>query len=145
MSDVSEKQSRRRQRVVMVGAICLITGAAAAVNAFSDMAPGAAWRGVDFVRVGGLLGLSLVLAIRSTTAFSLFGRNPALDDEFTRANRYAAARFGFWVLMLGAIACLAASMLNVAITMQKALFAVIAVDALCTAIRFSILERRGDA
>src|SRR5574338_274170 len=109
MTDVSDKRSRRRQRTILAGAIILMTFVAAVLNAVAEMGPDHSWRGVEMVRVGGLLALSLVLALRSTTAFSLIGRDPTLDDELARAHRAAAARLGFWVLLLGAIACLIAS------------------------------------
>lgn len=145
MTDVSDKRSRRRQRTILAGAIILMTAAAAAVNATAEIsADHAAWRPVDLVRVGGLLLLSLVLAVRSTTAFSLIGRDPTLDDELARAHRAAAARFGFWVMLLGAIACLAASVYGVDITLPEALLALITVGAMCSALRFSLLERRAD-
>jgi hypothetical protein len=144
MVDVSDKRSKRRQRVVLAGVIILMTGAVAGLNAFADMSPGASWRGVDIVRVSGLVALSFVLLIRSTTAFSLMGRNPALDDELTRAHRASAARVGFWVMFLGAAACLAAVIAGIAVTVQEATLALMAIGAMSAALRFSILERRAD-
>jgi len=144
MVDLADKRSKRRQRMLLAASIFLMTGTAAAVNAFAEMNPGASWRLVDMVRVGGLVALSLVLSLRSTTAFSFIDRDPALDDELTRANRASAARVGFWFMLLGAVVCLAATLAGVDITVQEALLALIAVGAMSAALRFFVLERRAD-
>ncbi len=143
--DASDKRSRRRQRTLLAGAIILMTVATAVVNAVAEIhEANASWRAVDMVRVSGLILLSLVLLVRSTTAFSFLGRDPALDDELARAHRAAASRFGLWAMMLGAVAFLVMSILNVQITLQEALLALITAGAICAALRFSILERRAD-
>lgn len=144
MVEVVDKRSKRRQRVLLAGCIILMMGTASAVNAFSEMNAAAGWRLVDMVRVGGLVALSLVLSIRATTAFSLMGRDAALDDELARAHRASAARVGFWVMLVGAVACLVATAAGVAITAQEVLLPLIAVGALSAALRFSVQERRAD-
>jgi hypothetical protein len=113
------------------------------MTVLSDATPGA-WRTIDIVRVCAFLFLALVLGLRSTTAFSLLGRNAVLDDELTRANRATAARTGFWVLLLAAMACFAAIVFGLEMSAAEALLAVIAAGAIAAAIRFSMVERRGD-
>ena len=81
---------------------------AGAFTVFTDVAPGG-WRGVDITRAAGFVLLAVVLSVRSTSSFSLVGRNKVLDDELTRANRASAARYGFWALMLGVLASFVAN------------------------------------
>lgn len=139
----ADKRTTRRRRTILMGAIVLMTIIVAAMTAFSNATPGE-WRNVDIVRVSAFLFLALVLGLRSTTAFSLVGRNAALDDELTRANRATAARVGFWALLLSAMACFIANMLGLEMSVAEALLAIIAAGAISAAIRFSMLERRGD-
>ena len=40
-----------------------------------------ALRGVDIVRLSGLIALALVLALRSTTSFTLMRRTPGQEEE----------------------------------------------------------------
>src|SRR5262245_53889117 len=74
----------------------------AALDALSEH--GDALRLVDGVRLAAVLVLSLVVSLRSTTNFSFMKRDAALDDELTRANRASAATWGFWALLLTALA-----------------------------------------
>lgn len=143
MAEDLEKLGVRRRRVILMGAIILLTIITGTMSAFNEATPGA-WRTVDILRLCAFLFLSLVLGLRSTTAFSLFGRNAILDDELTRANRATAARTGFWALLLSAMACFIASMLGFEVSVAEALLAVIAAGAISAAIRFSFAERRGD-
>lgn len=143
MSDIADKSSARRRRAVLIGAIVLMTIIAGTSTAFSAATPGE-WRTVDIVRVSAFLALALVLGIRSTTAFTLLRRNPALDDELTRANRATAGRVGFWALLLSSMACFVANMLGLEMSIAEALLAIIAAGAISAAIRFAMLERRGD-
>ncbi|HVY90692.1 MAG TPA: hypothetical protein VG942_17635, partial [Hyphomonadaceae bacterium] len=71
----------RRRRTITAAAIMLMLFG---LSAFSAITPvNSPPRPVDFVRYSGLIGLTIVLAIRSTTSFSFGRRNPELDDELT--------------------------------------------------------------
>lgn len=141
MSDSADKKSARRRRGVLVGAAVLLTVIAGAMTAIASTEPNA-WRAVDIARVAALVLLTLVLSIRATTAFSLVGRNPALDDELTRANRASAARVGYWAMLLAALACLGASFFE-AVSGTEAAVVVLVAGAASAALRFVVLEGRG--
>src|ERR1700749_2328325 len=93
--------SVRRRRTLTAGVLMLVLFGVAALDAISDR--GQALRPVDIVRVTGIVGLALVLALRSTTSFKIGARRPELDDELTQAHRGAAARLGFLAMMLTAL------------------------------------------
>jgi hypothetical protein len=97
---------------------------------------------VDFARLAAIVLLAMVLSLRSTTAFSLIGRNTVLDDELTRANRASAARFGFWALLIGVLVCIAASFVEV-FSFAAVGPLLLAVGAVSAALRFAALEGRG--
>ncbi len=132
-----------RRRALLVAVSIMFMTLIAVYTAFSDSAPGD-WRGVDLVRAAGLLLLVLVLSTRSTTSFSLFGRNNVLDDELTRANRASAARYGFWFLMLG---LLGSFVLNLwyPISFNEAAPVLMALGTAAATLRFVVLEHKGDA
>src|SRR5262245_15751841 len=100
--------STRRRRVITAGSIMLVIIGVAASNAF--LPHEGTLRAVDIVRISGLTVLTLVLALRSTTSFSLMRRRPELDDEVSRANRSSAALAGFWAMLLASIAAYVASL-----------------------------------
>ena len=87
----ADVRSRRRRGTILAGAIFLGLIGLQAVSMSAPITPGAA-RGVEIVRMAGFCALVVVLALRSTTAFSLVGRNAELDDELSRANRAPIAR-----------------------------------------------------
>jgi hypothetical protein len=120
----------------------LVLFGAAAATSFSEMTQGSA-RLVDVVRLVGFLALALLLSIRATTSFSLLGRNPVLDDELTRANRASAARAGYWAMIIGNAAALVGSMLT-PISLVAVAPLLIAMGAAAAALRFAVLERRGN-
>ena len=101
-------------------------------------------RAVDIVRIAGFCALVVVLVLRSTTAFSLVGRNAELDDELSRANRAAAAQAGFLAAILGGVVALIAS-LFVALSATEVLPFVLMLGAFVAAVRFARLEKRGEA
>jgi hypothetical protein len=103
---------------------------------------GGGGRIVDLVRVGGIALLALVLSIRSTTSFSFLPRNPRLDDEHTRENRLRAGRWGFWAMMLTAIACGGLSQFA-EVKLMEGLITIVFAGALASSLRFVRLERRG--
>ena len=139
MSDPIEKKSTRRRRALLAGAAILLGVYATA----QTVSPSATLRTVDIVRTAGFVLLALVLAIRSTTAFSLIGRNAVLDDELTRANRASAARVGFWTTFAGAIVCLVVSMAVEPLAATQIMPILIGVGAVSAALRFATLEGRG--
>lgn len=128
----------------MLVAVCVfLMLLAGAFTAFTDVAPGD-WRGVDITRAAGFVLLAIVLSVRSTSSFSLIGRNSVLDDELTRANRASAARYGFWALMLGVLASFVAS-IWLPLTLAEVAPVLVALGAAATTLRFVVLERSGDA
>jgi hypothetical protein len=133
-----DKTMTRRRRAVTAGAAVLLAVFATAMI----VAPADTLRNVDMVRTAGFVALALVLAVRSTTAFSFVGRNAVLDDELTRANRASAARVGFWAMLIAAIAMLAVSFFE-ALTPMQIIPVVIGAGAVSAALRFVVLEGRG--
>lgn len=133
-----EKTTTRRRRAMLMGAAVLLAVFATAMT----VSPANTLRSVDIVRTAGFVVLALVLALRSTTAFSFVGRNAVLDDELTRANRASAARVGFWVMFLAAIGVLAASFFE-AVTPMQIIPVLIGAGAVSAALRFAVLEGRG--
>jgi hypothetical protein len=112
---------------------------AGALTVISETPPDG-WRAVDIARISALVLLTLVLSIRATTAFSLIGRNPALDDELTRANRASAARVGYWA-MIGLV-CLVTSFIE-PVTGTAVTVIILIAGAVSAALRFVALEGRG--
>ena len=138
---VQRDRSQRRRRVLTFAALLLLLGAAAAAEAIGSR--GEAWRLIDWVRVGALMLLALVIALRSTTSFSLLRRDSALDDELARANRASAAAWGFWTLLAALIAAFA---VNAAVPLQvmEMAPAIVVLGAAAAGLRFVWLERQGE-
>lgn len=134
-------EGRRRGLLVVVGVFLMTL--AGAFTAFTDVAPGD-WRAVDITRAAAFVLLAIVLSVRSTSSFSVVGRNSVLDDELTRANRASAARFGFWALMLGVLASFVAS-IWLPLTLAQIAPVLVALGAAAATLRFVVLERSGDA
>lgn len=137
----SDQKTSRRRRGVLVGAAMLLIIIAGALTVITATPPDG-WRLVDIARISALVLLTLVLSIRSTTAFSLIGRNSALDDELTRANRASAARVGYWAMILAGLVCLVASFFE-PFTPTASTVIVLVVGAVSAALRFVVLEGRG--
>jgi hypothetical protein len=133
-----EKTVTRRRRAVTAGAAVLLGVFATAMT----VTPADTLRNVDIVRTAGFVVLALVLAVRSTTAFSFAGRNAVLDDELTRANRASAARVGFWAMFLAALVMLAVSFFET-VTPMQIIPVLIGAGAVSAALRFVVLEGRG--
>jgi hypothetical protein len=129
--------------VILAGAIFLTLIGLQVVSMGDRITPGAA-RAVDIVRMAGFCLLVIVLVLRSTTAFNLFGRNVELDDELSRANRAAAAQAGFLAAIVGGVIALIAS-LFVALNVTDVLPPVLMLGAFVAAVRFARLEKRGEA
>lgn len=134
--------STRRRRTILAGALMLSIFSFAAFNAV--LPHEGALRPVDIVRISGLIALALVLAIRSTTSFTLMRRNPELDDELSRANRAAAATFGFWTLLLATIAAFIGSFF-VSLALTETAPLILGAGAVAAGMRFSFLEAKGES
>lgn len=132
-----EKTTTRRRRVLVAVAILLGLFAMA-----MTATPAETLRNVDIVRTAGFMVLALVIALRSTTAFSFVGRNAVLDDELTRANRASAARVGFWAMLLAAMVMLVVSFIET-VTPTQIIPVLIGAGAVSAALRFAVLEGRG--
>lgn len=132
-----------RRRTLLVAVCVFLMLLAGAFTAFTDVAPGA-WRAVDITRAAGFVLFAIVLSVRSTSSFSLIGRNGVLDDELTRANRASAARYGFWALMLGVLVSFVAN-IWIPLTLAQVAPIFVALGAGAATLRFVVLERSGDA
>jgi hypothetical protein len=133
--------SERRRRALTGSVLILVMAGVAAVDALAAHAE--QWRLVDGVRVGAILLLALVVALRSTTSFTLMRRVPALDDELTRANRASAAAWGFWALFAALILAFAASFF-LHLHVAEVAPAVLVIGAAAAGLRFVWLERQGE-
>jgi len=127
---------------MIAGAVCLLAVLGSAYTAFSEPQIGEL-RTVDIFRASAFVLLAIVLAVRATTPFSFFGRTPVLDDELTQLNRAKAARAGFFMLMLAALAAFVVSFF-VPITLAQAAPLMLTLGAAAAALRFATLEGRGD-
>ena len=143
MAKDPDARGRVRRGRIRAGAIVLLLITLQLLSLSSPIQEGAA-RLVDIVRLAAFCLLVLVLALRSTTAFSFFGRSPELDDELSRANRAAAAKTGYLAAMFGGVAALVAS-LFVSLSVLEILPLVLLLGAFAAAIRFARLEKRGEA
>ena len=133
--------SQRRRRTIMAAALMLAIFSFALINAV--LPHEGALRGVDIVRLSGFIALTLVLALRSTTNFTLLRRNPELDDELSRANRAAAAVLGFWVLLLATIAAFVGSFF-ISLTLTETAPPILGAGAVAAGMRFAFLEAKGE-
>lgn len=137
MVDARKDPTERRRRALVSALIILFVVGGGAIAAVSGTTH---WRSVDFVRMGAILFLSFLLAARATTSLRFTPRNPALDDELTRANRANAAAWGFWILMIGLLGLFAASFVE-PIGVQEAAPLLIIAGAAAAGLRFVFLER----
>jgi hypothetical protein len=131
----------RRRRTLTAGALMLVLFGVAALDAISDR--GQALRLVDIVRVTGIVALALVLALRSTTSFTIRARRPELDDELTQAHRGSAARWGFLLMMLGALGLYVGSFFA-AIRLAEGILMLIVVGSAAATFTFIRLEARAE-
>ncbi len=125
--------SRRRGLLLATLVLLLIGGSIVAAVSES----------VSVVNVGALAVLAALLGARTTTSFRIGGRDPALDDELTRANRAKAALAGFGAAMAAAIGALIASYFTSLQSTQAALLVLVA-GAAAAGLRFGLLEARLD-
>lgn len=138
---LSADPARRRRRTITAATIFLLVTVLSVMNATAGS--DGALRTVDIVRISALVFLAIVLALRSTTNFTLLARKPELDDELTRANRANAAVVGFWAMLLLTTGVYVASFFG-AISVIEAAPLVLAAGALAAGARFSLLEAKGD-
>ncbi|MBX3431207.1 MAG: hypothetical protein KF779_16595 [Hyphomonadaceae bacterium] len=133
--------SLRRRRTLTASAAVLLMAAGGAAEAVASH--DGQWRLIDWVRVGAVLFLALVISLRATTSFSLRARDPALDDELARANRASAAAFGFWALF----ACMAAAFVGsffFELRVVEIAPTALVIGAAAAGLRFVLLERQGE-
>jgi hypothetical protein len=135
-----ELRQRRRSGGILAGAIILTTIVTQSFALNAPMLSGEI-RAVDLVRTAGFALLVLVLAIRSTTAFTLMRRDPALDDELARANRANAARIGYWTFLVACLAAFAASLM-IDLKLIEVMPFILMIGAFAPAIAFARAERR---
>ncbi|MGD9814606.1 MAG: hypothetical protein AB7Q23_14670 [Hyphomonadaceae bacterium] len=133
--------SERRRRALMGAVLILVMAGFAAVDALASH--DGAWRSIDVVRVGAILLLALVVAVRSTTSWWFGPRVAALDDELTLANRASAAAWGYWALFAALIAAFAGSFFF-PLRVAEIAPAVLVTGAAASGLRFVWLERQGE-
>lgn len=140
MPKTNQTPRARRGQLIAATGVLLLT----CVMASDAIAPrGEALRAVDLVRIGTVLLLVLVLALRSTTGFRVRREGPELHDELTRANRATAARWGFWSLLTGLAACLVASLFW-PLPLTEVVSILLLVGVVTATVTFTALEGRGD-
>ena len=138
-------KGEQRRRAILASAVILLLLVASIVAATMEMEEGGARRAVGFVRIGAFMVLALVLSLRATTAFRFTPRNPALDDELTRANRASAALFGFWALIFSSLGLFAIALFLEPLSLIVAVPIFLACGGAASALRFVYLEGRGAA
>jgi hypothetical protein len=135
-----EARQRRRSGGILAGAIMLTIITTQAFTLHQPIDVGHP-RAVDLVRTGAFVMLIIVLALRSTSAFSLLRKDPELDDELARAHRADASRRGYWALVVVSLAALLASMFF-ELTVLEVMPSVLMFGVFVSAVRFAQLERR---
>jgi hypothetical protein len=131
----------RRRQMLAASLLILTMAALAALEAFANR--GDPLRPIDGVRIGAIMLLALILALRSTTNFTLMRRNPALDDELARANRASAATWGFWAFIMALIAAVAANLFW-PLGLSETALAILVSSVAAAAARFIALERSSE-
>lgn len=139
---VREASPERRRRVLIMAVALLLVVGGGVITSLAHAADETP-RLVEIARGLAFVFLALVVGLRATTGFTLLKRDPAMNDELTRANRASAARAGFWAMMIGAVAALVASMYTT-LTLAEAAPLLLVVGAAGAAVRFVILEARGE-
>ena len=132
---------KRRRRVLTAALLILVMASFTAIDALSSH--DWQWRLIDQVRVGAIVLLALVLSLRSTTGVTLRRRDPALDDELTRANRASAAVWGYWAFFAAITGAFAISFFWV-LESAEILLLLLVIGAAAAGIRFVALERLGE-
>lgn len=132
--------SEQRRRALIGATMIMLVIGATAIEAVTEH--GAHWRSVDYVKVGAILLLAFILALRSTTSMRLTRRNAELDDELSRANRASAAGWGFWALMPLLLALFVANFYWPMSIAETAPILMVA-GAAAAGMRFVYLERKG--
>ena len=135
-----EDPTIRRRRSIVAGALVFVLIGLGSLQALSHQDE--AWRPVEIVKIGSLMVLAVVLALRSTTGFRTAPRNPALEDELTQANRANAAQIGFWAMIAATVLAFVAGLTS-DLTLAETAPQILGVGAISAAVRFVILERRG--
>jgi len=129
-----------RRGVITNGMLMLLLFGGGTLAATSEFSGG--WRTVEIVKITGLMFLSMVIALRSTTNFRFGKRDPALDDELTRANRASAAQYGFWAMFVTVAGVFIAEMSGVHEPILMLMM--LAAGAIGAGARFAWLEGRGE-
>lgn len=135
----ADPTERRRRTMIGATMVMLTIGSSALLTTLEHSDH---WRPVDLVKVGGILTMAFVLALRSTTPIRFTPRDPALDDESARANRASAAGWGFWLLMPALLAMFIANFYW-PLNMREILPVLIIIGAAAAGVRFAFLEGRG--
>lgn len=135
----ADPSESRRRALLIAGATLLVT-CVSTFDAF--MTKTEQLDSFDIVRISMVMLLSLVLALRSTTGFTIRREQPELGDELVRANRASAALWGFGTMFLGAIIASIAGFVT-AMPLARAAPLILVAGAVAATARFTLLEARG--
>jgi len=144
MTDDIDTLSRRRRILLSVYGILFLALQPSVFHTLDD--PYALWQPIHFALAAGYVGWSATLIYILSTGGLLFGgrraeTRAALNDELTQANRRAAYRFGYWML-LGTIVILYVMSIFTTVTLQEALRLLFAFGVAIPATTFAGKERK---
>jgi hypothetical protein len=138
----AEKVLRTRNRVIAVLAVVLMSlqGAVLAATEHVTLNGG---RTVDRVQVGAFVAFALALMLFVLTGGRRARKYPQMNDELVQANRASALKLGYVVTILALIGVYVAMLLT-PIDVFKYIPILITFGLVVPALRFSLLERRGE-
>ena len=137
----SDRLVGRRRRAIRASVFVLMLGVFAALNYAYRFERGAPHL-VDVLRLGALIILAIVVSLGATTGFSFRKHDPTMNDELVRANRAAAARRGFWTMMIVAIGVCIGS-LYFPFTAYEVMLVMLLTGAGAAGLSFARLEAKG--
>jgi len=137
-----EKVLRRRNRVMAVLAVVMMSlqGAVLAATEHVTLNGG---RAVDKVQVGAFVVFALALLRFILTGGRRSRKYPAMNDELVQANRASALKLGYVVTILALIGVYVAMLLT-PLDVFKYIPLLITFGIVVPALRFSLLERKGE-
>jgi hypothetical protein len=138
-----ERLARRRRRILAASAIGFLSWQGSLVASSTSLAGP---RLVDLVRVAGfaLWAVSLVAMLATGRRAAMQpGVQSALEDELTQANRRGAFQFGYWAMLIGAAALYAVAIFT-PLSVSRTMPLLLAVGVTVPALRFVMLDRRGE-
>lgn len=139
----AEKASNRRSRVLYALAVVLLMVQGIVLRAMQQQQLHG-FRLVDQVQITAFALFAFALMVAVLTGGRWARRHPVLNDELVRANRASALRLGYIAVMTALLALFVGSEFKLVETADY-MPIVITLGAVIPAIRFALLERRGEA